>query len=151
MSFYLMLKPIDRTFYEIIYSDTHCKLYFDIEYDKVLNPNNDGKGGLASFVYLLRDKLFTLCGINSSLFGEPHIAGKDSDGELYIMDATDANKFSKHIILHLDHIIIFKDQYDVRMFVLFMEKTIMEIYKANLADVLGLSTRRAPMLSIKRL
>ena len=31
IKFYFKLKPIERSFYEMIYTKTHCSLYFDIE------------------------------------------------------------------------------------------------------------------------
>ena len=37
---YLDMRCKDRTFYEIIIPDSLCHLYFDIEFDKQLNPDS---------------------------------------------------------------------------------------------------------------
>ena len=41
LSFYSKLRPNDRSFYEVLSTDLFCKLYIDIEFDKILNPLKD--------------------------------------------------------------------------------------------------------------
>jgi len=106
---YFKLKPIERCFYEIIYINTHCALYFDIEYDKLLNPDNNDMVGFTNFIKLLQKSLLSICKVNSSVFGVPYVADRDVDGALYILDASTLTKFSRHVTLYLHRMIIFSN------------------------------------------
>ena len=50
LSFYLQLQPKNRSWYEIILPNQFWKLYFDIEYDKTLNPRQDWLNGFKFFM-----------------------------------------------------------------------------------------------------
>ena len=43
------MSQYDRAFYEVIRADLPCKLYFDIEYCRVLNPDRDGERAMGVF------------------------------------------------------------------------------------------------------
>ena len=73
---YFKLKPIERTFYEMIYIKIYCALYSDIEYDKSLNPDNDYMVGFSNFIKLLQKSLLSICKVNSSIFGVPFMADR---------------------------------------------------------------------------
>ena len=65
---YMSMKCRDRTFYEILRPNHPCYLYFDIEFDKLLNPDRDGESALAIFKTFLAEKLFTILGLHLSDF-----------------------------------------------------------------------------------
>ena len=54
------------------------------------------------------------CEVNSSVLGVRYVADRDVDGDLYILDASNASKFSRHVILNLHRIVIFRNQHDVK-------------------------------------
>ena len=43
------MKHKDLTFYEIVRTGFPCRLNFDIEYDKLLNPTEDGEVSMTIF------------------------------------------------------------------------------------------------------
>ena len=43
-------------------------MYFDIEYDKLLNPNRDGESALGLFKKFLIEKIYTMFGLHISDF-----------------------------------------------------------------------------------
>ena len=47
----MLMTSKDRTLYEIIRPDFPCRLYFDIEFDKRINPGRDGEHSMT----ILRD------------------------------------------------------------------------------------------------
>ena len=46
---YMNMNCKDLTFYETIRTDFACRLYFDIEFDKSLNPGSDGEASMVIF------------------------------------------------------------------------------------------------------
>ena len=46
---YMLMTAKDRTLYEIIRPNFPCRLYFDIEFDKCINPGRDGEHCMAIF------------------------------------------------------------------------------------------------------
>ena len=50
---YIRMGARDRTFYEIIRGSLPSRLYFDIEFDAILNPNADGEKSMTIFKTVL--------------------------------------------------------------------------------------------------
>ena len=135
LSFYLKLEPLCRCWYEILLPNLFCKLYFDIEYDKNLNSQQDWFNGFKFFMKQLNKYLYCKSKINCILFGEKYFAEKIADGEYIIMDASNEHKFSRHIILHLYKIILFRNQFEVKKFVLDFNSYLMTIYALKSDEV----------------
>lgn len=78
--------PMQRRSYEIIQEGKACKLYFDLEFDKDLNPNSDGCKMVNTFIFLvcfaLRSKYNISCQANDVLN----------------LDSSTSSKFSCHLI-----------------------------------------------------
>lgn len=79
-------KPMQRRSYEIIQEGKACKLYFDLEFDKDLNPNSDGFKMVNTFIFLvcfaLRSKYNIFC----------------QASDILNLDSSTSNKFSCHLI-----------------------------------------------------
>jgi len=79
-----------RHFYEHIFSDKPCRLYFDLEYFLPLNPEFDIEAFYSKFYsildYLLK-KLFDI-----SFNGKTYV----------VLDSSTPEKFSNHLIVHTD-------------------------------------------------
>ena len=45
---YIRMEARDLTVYEIICGSLPCRLYFDIEFDAILNPNGDGEKSMTT-------------------------------------------------------------------------------------------------------
>ena len=45
---YIRMGARNRTVYEIIRGSLPCRLYFDIEFDAILNPNGDGEKSMTT-------------------------------------------------------------------------------------------------------
>ena len=135
LSFYSKLRPNDRSFYEVLSTDLFCKLYIDIEIDKIFNPLKDWFSGFIVFMNQLNMYISMKCGVNCYLFGKLFKAEDTPHGEYIIMDASNDKKFSRHIILHLYNTILFRNQFEVRKFILEFNAYLMDIYKAEVDGV----------------
>lgn len=97
-------KTKDRASYEVICENAVCKLYFDLEFIKGINPNSDGIEMTQIFIqivnYFLNDKFQIIAKIENVL-------NLDSSTEI---------KFSKHLIYQIPEI-LFKNNYHVGCFV----------------------------------
>ena len=136
--FYLKLLPIDRTFYELIYPKTYCALYFDIDCNKRLNPDKDYVLGFTNFIKLLQKMLYSVCKVNCVLFGIKHVSSLDVDGDILIFDASNTEKISRHVILNLYRIVLFRDQMEVCKFVHTIQSLIMDLYTLGSESVFGI-------------
>ena len=76
-----------RHLYEVLLENKPCWLYFDLEFSRVENPDLEPEAVASAFVELLNQ----FCDIN---FGH----AIDS-ATLYDLDSTNAEKFSKHIVI----------------------------------------------------
>ena len=141
VTFYLHLKPINRCFYEIIFPDALCYLYFDIEYDKSINTNINSIIAFNNFMHQLIKELFNRFSINCSLFGVRFIKNVSSNGEFVIMDASNFNKYSRHIVLYLYDMVIFRHQGEVFRFVSGFNNKITDMYTSNVNTVSNIIIR----------
>lgn len=82
-----VLQVLPRHLYEVLIENKPCWLYFDLEFSRVENPDLEPAVVVAAFISLLNQ----FC---EHLFG--HEIDKTS---LYDLDSTNAEKFSKHIII----------------------------------------------------
>jgi len=74
-----------RHYYEVIPQNKPCKLFFDLEYSKLLNPNVDGPAMTAEFKQQLGDSL-------DQTFGRIPMSVVE-------LDSTTEVKFSRHLIV----------------------------------------------------
>ena len=49
-----------KTFYELLFDGQPCRLFFDIEYNKDLNKEQDGEAKMIIFRKYLKDEITTL-------------------------------------------------------------------------------------------
>ena len=103
----------DRTFYEIIRKESPCRLYFDLEFDKILNPNADPVRTMTLFRKILLEHIKILLGIDIvSYYSETNRRN------LFVeLDATSNSKFSKHVILVLPGETFFRNNIQMGEFV----------------------------------
>ena len=94
---YILMKEQDRHFYEIIRLSDHCRLYFDIEFNRNLNPNKDGIAILNIFIEYVCHCIFKEFGIICSR--------KD----IVDLDSSTDEKFSRHLIFHLKQALFFNN------------------------------------------
>lgn len=91
----------ERHYYELMREDTHCHLYFDVEFSKVSNPDVDGVRMMDWLVQLIVEELKATPEIDTSKFDEQeHIVELDSESE---------TKFSRHLIIQLPDDQVFAD------------------------------------------
>jgi len=87
--FYYINLPADkRHFYEVIQADSACHLYFDLEFNKVVNPDKNGFEMVETFIEYICACLFNCFGIHSSR------------ENVLALDSTTDTKFSQHLIWH---------------------------------------------------
>ena len=94
---YASMTPKHRHYYEIIRDGWPCHLYFDLEYDRTINPDADGAAAVEALVSLVRDAL------GHKILGEEDSSSKQTDLDLSIveLDSSTAIKFSRHLIVRL--------------------------------------------------
>ncbi|KAM5279367.1 DNA-directed primase/polymerase protein isoform 2-T8 [Hipposideros larvatus] len=90
--------------YEVIPENAVCKLYFDLEFNKVANPEADGKIMVALLIEHVCKSLQELYGVNCSA------------EDVFNLDSSTDEKFSRHLIFQL-HGVAFKDNIHVGNFV----------------------------------
>ncbi|XP_073910969.1 DNA-directed primase/polymerase protein isoform X3 [Castor canadensis] len=89
--------------YEVIPENAVCKLYFDLEFNKLANPGYDGK----KMVALLIEHV---CKALQELFNV-HCSAED----VFNLDSSTDEKFSRHLIFQL-HDVAFKDNVHVGVY-----------------------------------
>jgi hypothetical protein len=94
----------ERCSYEIILEHAVCKLYFDLEFNRVCNCQHDGNRMVETFIQIVSFHLRREWGISAN---RHHVIDLDSSTE---------NKFSRHLIFMLPNV-IFQDNYNVGHFV----------------------------------
>jgi len=107
---YMSMEVQHRTFYEIIRGDRPCRLYFDIEFDKTLNPRHDGETSMKVFRERLARQLRTKLNFNFSRIGDI------LEGMVEFDSSTD-KKFSRHLVVTLPKNVVFKHAGHVGVFV----------------------------------
>ncbi|KAM5313189.1 DNA-directed primase/polymerase protein isoform 1-T2 [Glossophaga mutica] len=90
--------------YEVIPENAVCKLYFDLEFNKLANPGADGKKMVALLIEHVCKALQELCGVNCSA------------EDVFNLDSSTDAKFSRHLIFQLRDV-AFKDNIHVGNFV----------------------------------
>ncbi|NXK63161.1 PRIPO protein, partial [Sylvietta virens] len=90
--------------YEVIPEKDACKLYFDLEFYKPVNPDADGKSMVTKLIELVSQKLKELYDVNCS--------SKD----VLNLDSSTDEKFSRHLIF-LPQKTVFKDNTHIGNFV----------------------------------
>ena len=134
---YMDMKCRHRTFYEILQPNHTCHLYFDIEYNKILNPKRDGEKAMAIFKRYLTEKVQTILGLHISDFVIEE--NGSFSGNIIEFDASNVKKFSKHIVVHLPGPYFFRDNIHVGEFVDFLCKEIKSTACINHSDTSVLS------------
>ena len=94
-------------FYEVIVEGSACRLYFDIEFQKVVNPKVDGMEVLDIFIQFV---CYCIWSVYSISCDRHHILDLDSTSE---------TKFSRHLIFHLPNA-AFQNNKEVGKFVDFI-------------------------------
>ncbi|XP_032775046.1 DNA-directed primase/polymerase protein [Rattus rattus] len=90
--------------YEVIPENAVCKLYFDLEFNKLANPGADGKEMVALLVQHVCEALQEIYSV--------HCSAED----VLNLDSSTEEKFSRHLIFQL-HDVAFKDNTHVGNFV----------------------------------
>ncbi|XP_037382292.1 DNA-directed primase/polymerase protein isoform X2 [Talpa occidentalis] len=90
--------------YEVIPENAVCKLYFDLEFNKLVNPGADGKKMVALLIEHVCKALQELYKVNCSA------------EDVFNLDSSTDEKFSRHLIFQL-HDVAFKDNAHVGHFV----------------------------------
>ncbi|XP_049628641.1 DNA-directed primase/polymerase protein [Suncus etruscus] len=90
--------------YEVIPENAVCKLYFDLEFNKLANPGADGKKMVALLIEYVCKALQELYKVNCSA------------ADVCNLDSSSDKKFSRHLIFQL-HNAAFKDNIHVGNFV----------------------------------
>ena len=109
----LLTRPECRHAYELIEEDAPCRLYFDLEFSRALNPDTDGDALTRAWMALVEREVeaFPFEGAAEAAGGAE---GAESGGgggappppplkvEAYSeLDSSTASKFSRHVIVHL--------------------------------------------------
>ncbi|KAK7794332.1 hypothetical protein R5R35_011268 [Gryllus longicercus] len=102
--FYDCRKEGQRCSYEIIVEHAFCKLYFDLEFSKELNPNHNGVRMTETFIKI----------VSFFLLKEWNIVCTREN--ILDLDSSTEQKFSRHLIYQLPGM-IFHDNYSVGNFV----------------------------------
>ncbi|KAL3102169.1 hypothetical protein niasHS_003578 [Heterodera schachtii] len=92
-NFYLWYRecPIRaRHFYELIIERMPCRLYFDLEFNRALNPGIDSLAMMDDFLSICCDFLLRLCRIKLH-----------PKRDFLILDSSSEVKFSAHVIAHI--------------------------------------------------
>ena len=80
-SFYLKYKSMtyrDLTFYELLRAGFPCRIYFDIEFDRLLNPTEYGEASMLIFKRVLKEYIKTTLGFDISEYSpdsNDHVTG----------------------------------------------------------------------------
>ncbi|XP_052018453.1 DNA-directed primase/polymerase protein isoform X2 [Apodemus sylvaticus] len=90
--------------YEVIPENAVCKLYFDLEFNKLANPGADGKKMVALLIQHVCKALLESYNV--------HCSAED----VFNLDSSTEEKFSRHLIFQL-HDVAFKDNSHVGNFV----------------------------------
>jgi hypothetical protein len=107
-------RPSDkRCSYEVIPVDTHCKLYFDLEFNKQANPASDGN-----------KMVETLMAVSFWAFEDIYQL-KVTKSDVLVLDASTPNKFSQHLIYQMSEV-VFQDNNHVGNFVKYLMTQVKE-------------------------
>ena len=110
---YMNMRDSDRSFYEIIRKSQPSRLYFDLEFDKRINPTADSKIMMKLFRKRLVAEVQVILGIDLK-----KASLKDDAHEYFVqLDSSTEIKFSVHLILILPGETFFANNQQVGDFV----------------------------------
>uniref|UniRef100_A0A6A7G8N9 DNA-directed primase/polymerase protein n=1 Tax=Hirondellea gigas TaxID=1518452 RepID=A0A6A7G8N9_9CRUS len=95
---YSILPSEQKIFYEVIRTDYPCRLYFDLEFDRTINPTVDGEILLQDFIERLISQIRSKLDIEIS------------EENIIDLDASSSKKFSRHLICHLPNAVFDNNQ-----------------------------------------
>lgn len=102
-SYWIDCDPGARHYYELIRPHTPCRLYFDLEFDRVSNPQislDEAEKLMGEFIEELGAEILQAYGI------------RIGRSDVVDLDSTTAAKFSRHLIVHLPNGQLFASAYD---------------------------------------
>jgi len=111
--------PDKRCSYEVIPMETQCKLYFDLEFNKLTNPESDGK-----------KMVETLLAASFWAFEDIYKL-KVTKSDVLVLDASTPTKFSQHLIYQISEV-AFQDNNHVGNFVKYL---MMEVKKCRVPKI----------------
>ncbi|GIY87197.1 hypothetical protein CDAR_68811 [Caerostris darwini] len=115
-------RPVDeRCTYEVIQENFPCKLYFDLEFNKILNPDKDG---------IKMTEIFIKCIIASMV---EDFNTKCSASDVLWLDASTEKKYSCHLILQMNDC-AFKNNFEAGDFVSLLFSKIKRKIDGNIND-----------------
>lgn len=118
--------PRSRHCYEFIREGNPCRMYFDLEFCKVSNPqisSNEGEMLMTEFIQELCDEFFLVHEI------------KVNRSDIVDLDSTTEKKFSRHLIVHLPNQQLFADARSAGVFAkTFVERLAHELSIGKLAE-----------------
>ncbi|KAL1116854.1 hypothetical protein AAG570_005323 [Ranatra chinensis] len=117
-------QPQHRHTYEVIREYANCKLYFDLEFDALLNPDKDGVRMVRIFVGVVMYFLKKIFGVECG------------ESDVLNLDSTTSGKFSRHLIFLLPDA-VFRDNYNVGNFVKFVCEKITNLAYLKIVDSKG--------------
>ena len=114
---YIRMEPKERTFYELIRTNSPCMFYLDIEYSKIFNPDVNSEA-MMNRLRIETKKLFSeKLGIDLHSWSPTWHSNADSlNGILIELDASDDNKFSRHLHAIPDSLCLFRNVQHVKEF-----------------------------------
>nr|CDJ85893.1 DNA primase domain containing protein [Haemonchus contortus] len=95
----------ERHVYELIVDSMPCRLYFDLEYCKEINPGIDHEVAYRFFMTTVQDLLKKEFGLEV-----------DPYKDFLVLDSSTENKFSAHVICHLPGGVLFPSNTSMRPF-----------------------------------
>jgi len=117
--FYLKLYRVcnewPRNFYEVIQEDSPCRLYFDLEYKKQFNEDTDSDLAMEQFIQVVIeviDELFRL--------------RLDRNTSFVILDSSNDDKFSSHVIVHMPEGALFPSNLSIKPLVHYICRQMIE-------------------------
>uniref|UniRef100_H2XVZ6 DNA-directed primase/polymerase protein n=1 Tax=Ciona intestinalis TaxID=7719 RepID=H2XVZ6_CIOIN len=95
----------ERHFYEVIQENAHCHLYFDIEFNKTMNPEKNGGNMISIWIaYVCSCLLRSFClKLTRKCFVE--------------LESSSDVKYSQHVVVHMPQGCVFKDNIHAGRFV----------------------------------
>ena len=99
--------PLGRHYYELIREGTPCRLYFDLEFSKIANPqitSEESEVLMTQFIQELCSEFLLVHGIQITR------------SRIVDLDASTDKKFSRHLIIHIPNGQLFADAYTAGVF-----------------------------------
>lgn len=112
--YYVTLEREIKSFYEVLLSGRHCRLFFDLEYDKVLNSSIQGETLMTKFRKVLIAHLKQF--LAERCPGVVQTSRNYGSITIIELDSSNVEKFSRHLIITLDSF-AFRDVTHVGFFV----------------------------------